>query len=170
MILDRQRRLLIVLFLSLLINCFLGGWLVATNFRKDTMVGPRHLPGGPMMMGYGMLRMETGENPRAMAVLERNESRIHTAYGEVHAAQKKVRDALTGEPWDAPTLTASLGELRRTTHESQELLHRILVETAAFMTPQERERLAAPRGHSMGRGRGGMRRGAACSSRAERSE
>lgn len=133
-----NNRILVVLAISIGLNLVLAGVLLGSRFGR----GHRHHPEAPhsgMRVGRGFdgalspHRAELGEHRRASA-----------------RARSEVQAILSRDPLDRAALDAALKQLRAETQQSQEILHRALVEAAAKAPPEQRQelgkRLTAGRG------------------------
>lgn len=160
MIRNRQHILLIILFISIVVNLFLGGMVVSSRLSNDLWNSKATASGGAFMMGRNMLKTDATQNPELMEIWSRREATVHSAMNELHEAQERVRNALEAEPLNKSTLTESLADLRRRTTVSQEQWHQALVEAAAALPSKQRKQLRMAQGHGMRRGMGqGMGRG-----------
>jgi uncharacterized membrane protein len=145
---DRQRLVLIILFVSLAINLFLAGLVVARRTELSTT------PATHLMAGSGVLNTELVHRPEVVAAWKRRESSVHVSRHELHAAQQRVKEILDADQWDADALSSALAELRQQVGVAQEAWHQILLEAAAVLPADQRMQLTvlAP---GMGRAGGG---------------
>jgi uncharacterized membrane protein len=136
------KRLAVALAISLGVNLLLAGVLVGMRAQRFLHRGPpppasfaasaeKPERGAPRFRHGGMKRA-FGEHRQ-----EFKERRQQSA-----AARGAVRAALEREPFDKAELERALESLRRETAESQLLLHRALVETAAAGGQEARRELA----------------------------
>jgi uncharacterized membrane protein len=136
------KRLAVVLAISLGVNLLLAGVLVGLRGQRFLHRGPppqasfaaaadKPERGAPRFRQGGM-RRAFGEHRQ-----EFKERRQSSA-----AARNGVRAALEREPFDKAELEKALEALRKETTDSQLLLHRALVETAAAGGQEARRELA----------------------------
>ncbi len=148
---DRQRLLLVVLFVSLAINLFLAGVVVA---RRTELAST---PGSHFMAGAGMFNAEVAQRPEVVVVWKRRETFVRSSMHELHAAQQQVKETLNADQWDANALSMALAELRQRVGVAQESWHQVLLEMAAELPAEQRMQLALSvpgMGRGVGRGRG----------------
>lgn len=130
---DRSRRRWLVLgVLSGVLNLFLIGFLVGRQAFGPGGCGPRGFMRGPHMAFHDRVKPE-------------DRARLRQRLGEVRQAREQVRAALLREPYDPAQLETALSSLRRRSDEVQDDMHRMLLEGAAKLSPDERRRLADSR-------------------------
>ena len=130
---DRSRRRWLVLGVaSAVLNVFLIGFLVGRQAFGPGGCGPRGFMHGPRAMFHEHVKPE-------------DRARLRQRLGDVRQAREQVRAALRREPYDPAQLEAALANLRRSTGAVQEDMHRMLLEGASKLSPQERQRLADSR-------------------------
>jgi Spy/CpxP family protein refolding chaperone len=136
------RRLAIALVVSVALNLFLGGFILAMRaFRADAghERGHRH---GHFIGPRGLLRDGDPAVERAVrGVMQRRERALRAQGEKLRASRRAASAAFAAEPFDAQALERALAELRAQTMESQRLMHQALVEVAPSLTPEQRERL-----------------------------
>ena len=94
MIRDRQRFLLWLVFISLALNLFVGGVMVAMWLGQQPPDRLPHAPGA-FMMGLGMPQDPGAPPPpEVSAIWTRQEAALRAGMHELHTAQQRVRDAL----------------------------------------------------------------------------
>ena len=76
---------------------------------------------------------------------KRHAASLGARHEAIDTARQSVREALIAEPFQAPALEHALASLRKETDETQVMLHRALVESAADMSLEERRKLADSR-------------------------
>lgn len=136
------RRLSIALAISVGLNLFAGGFLVARMLRHR----PPHGEGfGPHAMAGPMGILEDIENPEARervrgALAERSE-RFDRGRGRMRNARQKVAQAMEREPPNPEELGAAFSELRQATTAAQADLHSTLIEVAPTLTREQRANL-----------------------------
>lgn len=135
------RRLSLALAISVGLNLFLGGFLVARvmlRSRHEHNLGP-HAMAGP----FGMLH--DLEDPklrkRAERMFEGRRERFEHDRKQLGAARHKVARAIERQPPDRQALEAAFAELRSVTTASQAELHASLIELVATLSPEQREKL-----------------------------
>ncbi|MEO5334345.1 MAG: periplasmic heavy metal sensor [Magnetococcus sp. YQC-5] len=155
----RERLVLVILLVSLAINLFLSGLVVAWWMEDYKRTAPSSVQGNHFMAGFGMLNTDVAHRPEVVAVWNRRESSVRSSMRALRAAQQRVRETLQADPWDADSLSKALAELRQRIGVSQDLWHQVLLETAAELSPEQRVQLALfvpGMGRGVGRGKGQM--------------
>ncbi|MEO5348702.1 MAG: periplasmic heavy metal sensor [Magnetococcus sp. YQC-3] len=148
---DRQRLLLVILFISLAINVFLVGLVVAKRTELHAV------PGHHLMAGFGWLNTDVAHSPEVVALWNGRGGDVHSAMHELRVAQQRVRETLQADPWDADSSVMALAELRQRVGVAQERWHQVLLERAAKLPVAQRAKLAVlvpGTGRGMGRGMG----------------
>lgn len=131
-----NRKMTVALSVSLALNLFLGGFLVARAVYRPQ----RHASGGPIMGPGGLMR--DGEMPgQARAIMEKHRPALREHRQGLRAARREVRAALAQEPFEAEQLKQALAKTRRYTGDSQAALHDALVEVASKVGPEHRKKL-----------------------------
>jgi uncharacterized membrane protein len=135
-----NKRLAIGLALSLSINLFVGGFVVA----RRVLMHRGFAAHAPMLEPRGFLgRAGLGSSgPRVQRVLELERGTLREQHGALRAARAKVRAALEAEPFDKTQLESALQELHAQTSQVQSTMHRTLVEIATSLDAAQRKHLA----------------------------
>lgn len=135
------QRLSVALAVSLALNLFFGGFVVARMMlrRHHThQMGPH-----PMEGPIGMLR--DVDDPKLRKHMQRlfegQREHFERDREQIRAARQKVGHALEREPPDHAELEAAFNELRSATTASQARLHHTLIELAPELTPEQRAKL-----------------------------
>jgi uncharacterized membrane protein len=139
---DRMnRRLVIGLVLSVSINLFFGGFVVARRVLMHRGF-PAH---APMLEPRGFLaRAGLGSaGPGVQRVLELKREALREQHSALRTTRAKVRTVLETEPFDKGRLESVLGELRAQTWEIQSTMHSTVVELATSLDAAQRKRLAS---------------------------
>jgi Spy/CpxP family protein refolding chaperone len=130
----RPRRLwLIAGIASAVLNVFLVGFIAGRQAFG---------PGGCGARGFGRGE-HRGEFQKYVSSEEW--ARLRAQLAEVRKARKDVREALEREPFDRARLEASLSALRQHSADVQQDMHRMLLDDASKLTPEQRRRLAGAR-------------------------
>lgn len=146
-----NRKMTIALSVSLALNLFLGGFVVARAVHRSH----RHASGGPIMGPGGLMR--DGEMPeQARTVMRRHRPALREHRKGLRAAGREVHAALAQEPFEPRRLKQALAKTRKYTGQSQAALHEALVEVASKVGPKHRKKLgrAAMAGHPQRPSRG----------------
>ena len=131
--LERPQALIVLgLIISVLLNVFLVGFLVASHLdlrQRSPAVIARVPPNdggpGPMRRLFADHRQEFGDARR-----------------QIRTARRHVSDALLADPFVAADLDKSLKELQDTTQAAQSTLHQMLLQRAPELSQEERQDLA----------------------------
>jgi uncharacterized membrane protein len=115
------------LVVSVLLNVFVLGWVSVRVVRHQR--GAQEHQDAAMPSAARRLWQEHAPSFRA-------ERRL------IFERRQAVAEALRQEPFDRGELEAKLLELRNATSERDLQLHRVLVELAAQLTPDDRQRLS----------------------------
>ena len=75
-------------------------------------------------------------------IMRQHRSRMADEFKAMRQAREDVRAALRAEPFDRTRLERALAEVRQRSEATQQSLHAALVEGAARMSPEGRERLS----------------------------
>lgn len=153
------RKLVIAISISLALNLFFAGFLVAR-----AVLGRGHGgrfggddPHGPFGALMGEPQAWRSAEPQVRDVMKRHHESLRARGGELRQAQREVADALTAEPFDRARLERALATTRAQTEASQKEMHDGLIELAASIGPEERRRLARTSLHAHSGESGGRR-------------
>lgn len=156
----RARWLVIALAISVSLNLFALGFVVARALRPPHLPHPR-AEHGPFLGPHSLMREGFGPKARPLldGVMERHGADLREERAALRKARRAVRDALLSEPFDAAALEQALAALRERTDSSQRQMHEALVELARSL-PLEQRKLLARRAHALeALGMGGPRGG-----------
>jgi uncharacterized membrane protein len=128
-----RRRWLVLGVLSAVLNVFLIGFLAGRQAFGPGGCGPRGV-----MRGGSRAAFHERVKPEDRA-------RLRQLLGDVRQSREQVRAALRREPYDPAQLEAALSGLRKRSADVQEDMHRVLLESASKLSPEERRRLADSR-------------------------
>lgn len=133
----KTKWIVVALGVSLVLNIAAVGYLLgsasggASKWRG---------PGLDPTMGIGRLLRMVPEERRAESVARETRRDIRASLVEVRRAQRAIDAALAKEPFDSEQLSAALAQFRERFAASQAHSHAALVDIAAGLTPQERQR------------------------------
>ncbi|MBF0611302.1 MAG: periplasmic heavy metal sensor [Magnetococcales bacterium] len=147
---DNQKRLIWILFISLVTNLFLAG-LLAGKYWPQTPPPPMSGMEG-RMMGGGMGK--GGVPAMSEQAWAKHGREIHESMQGVKRARQRVTDQLSSPQWDEKEVQRALAQLRESSQQVQALWHQALVETAAQLPPESRATLLQPNHGHQGRGMG----------------
>ena len=146
-----------VLLVSLCLNLFLGGFLVARAVYHVPFHHHAREFHGPFIGPRAMMRNASGPAGDAMrAALRRHAGELRAQRQRLGEARRAVRAALVAEPFDAQALARAFSDLRGTTTESQRLMHQVLLEVAGTLPAAERRELLPDGPPGMPHGAGGL--------------
>lgn len=128
----REKRLLIGLVLSVGLNLFLVGFLVARGIGHRP---PPHRGPGPF---HAHEVFDVGRSPEMRARFERRKDELRPKHRALRDARKGVEEALLAEPYDRARVESALAELRKETGAMQEGMHRALLDIAEELGPEQR--------------------------------
>jgi uncharacterized membrane protein len=132
-----SRRLIIALMISVSINIFLIGFVMA-RFLLDSRPRKEY---GERNGRIGAA--QTLDDPKPIRrLLLKNTKNFEPKRKALREARQKVTRALVAVPFDSDTLKASLSDIRDNTQTSQIALHNALAGLAESLTPQERQKLS----------------------------
>jgi uncharacterized membrane protein len=150
------RRLTIALAVSVALNLFVAGFLVAGAVRRgfhERGTRPHH---GPFFGPRGMRGADSGAERAMRRAMDHKRPAFEARGRTLREARSKVSAAFSAEPFDAKALQTAFAELRTQTAESQRILHESLVEVAPTLSAEQRRKLGK---HALERERGPGRRG-----------
>lgn len=144
----------IILFASLAINLFLGGFLFARGMYGHERLGPISFRGNPNLHASEALK-------KFHAGFREHRDDMKNGYLAFRQAREDVRRAMNTEPFDADALQRALDKMRDATNALQSVSHEVLISVSAELNPKERRdllealnmRFSGP-GAVMGTGRG----------------
>lgn len=138
------QRMAWALAISVGLNLFLGGFLVARAALRPPHphgFGP-HPMAGPFAMLHDLRDLHDPKlGERAEALFEERRERFEDGRRKLGDARHKVARAMKRQPPDRAELEAAFAELRNVTTSSQAEIHAGLIELVQTLTPEQRERL-----------------------------
>jgi uncharacterized membrane protein len=130
-----------ILLASLALNLFfLGAWAALTwrHYSHE-----QHGPGTPAMRIERMAAaLPAGDAEKLHAELRVHTGDIEAATGAFRAAQRRMREALRAEPFNADALRAAMADARTARDKLDEALQNVIAAASAGMTPEGRRKLA----------------------------
>lgn len=138
------RRLAIALAVSVGLNLFFGGFVVARKMFRPHHGQREHHMGPPPMAGpAGMFR--DFDDPKLhkhmKKVFDGRREHLDHDRAQIRDARRKVAEALERQPPDSAELEAAFAGLRTATTEAQAELHRSLIELAPTLSIEQRQQL-----------------------------
>jgi uncharacterized membrane protein len=127
-----RRRWVVAGVLSAVLNVFLIGFFAGRHVFGPGGCGPRGFMHGPRAAFHERVPPE-------------DRARLRQKLVSLREAREQVRAALLREPYDPAQLAEALTNLRKHSAEVQEDMHRMLLEGASKLSPEERRRLADSR-------------------------
>jgi uncharacterized membrane protein len=127
-----ERRTLIALVVSVGINLFLVGFIVARGFGQ-----PRPPPRGPGPF-HAREMFDVGRSPEMRERFRQQKDELRPKHRALREARKELERALLAEPYDRARVEASLADLRRGTTALQEGMHEALLDIASDLEPERR--------------------------------
>ena len=130
-----------ILFASLALNLFFVGAWAAFAWRH--YAGERHGPWDPATrMERLAASLPPGDGEKLRGEFRAHQKNIETAITLYRQAQRRTRDALRAEPFNAETLRAVMAEARTARGKLDEALQDVIATAGAAMTPEGRRSLA----------------------------
>lgn len=144
---NANRRLVIALCISLAVNVFAAGFVVARALHRSERVRERageRAMHGPFMGPRGLLGLDAGAKARPVVteLMKRHGEGFRAERSELRKSRRAVHDALAADTFDAAQLERALTDLRARTQSSQARMHVALVELARSLPPEQRRGLA----------------------------
>jgi uncharacterized membrane protein len=137
-----KRPIRLLLIVSLALNVLLGTAL-ATALLMQYRSGAHEARHMDLPSPRALARhLHEDERSRLRAILGGHRPAFRAAGGEVMEARRRVRDALTAEPFEAETLANALADLRRGQGRMSAEAQAAIVELAESMDAEGRQRLA----------------------------
>lgn len=138
------RKLMIALAISVGVNLFLGGFVVARVVMRRHHMQHEHGFGPHPMAGPHAMFSDV-DDPKLRAQMEHLLDARREAFERdrerMHKARQQVARTLEQEPFDAQALGAAFDELRNATTASQLALHQSLIEAAPKLSNEARRKL-----------------------------
>lgn len=135
-----KRRWATVLLVSLALNLFLAGYLIAGGVFRGHQ---RSYPGpGTFDMLWAGKGLDEGAKPVLKRVWSTHGETLGPRMKEMRAAQNLADNRMIAEDFDRQSLAAALADLRVKSLAVQEILHGAMVDLAVELTPEQRQRLA----------------------------
>lgn len=130
-----------ILLASLALNLFFVGAWAALTWRHYS--ARQHGPWSPAMRIERMAAaLPAGDAEKLRAGLRARTGDIEAATAAFRAAQRRMRDALRAEPFDAEALRAAMADARTARDKLDEALQNVIAAASAGMTPDGRRKLA----------------------------
>ena len=159
MTMPSTRKLAIALAVSIGFNLFLGGaiasaWLVKRQYGGLRPSPPEGMAGDFDFRG-GLAALGGEARPLAREVRREYGPRLREAGKAMHDARREVGRMLRADAIDPAELDKALAALRARSDEAQAVMHQVLMEAVANLTPDQRRKFLNA---AMQRGRRGDRR------------
>lgn len=129
-----RKWLIALLGVSLAVNLALGGFLVGQMSRPErpTMLDPS------LSLFRAVRELPDARRDEFRPTIRAHFRELRGDIRQLRAAQRGIEAALTEEPFRPDALDAALTQFRTALLDSQQRNHRLLVDMAAAMTPEER--------------------------------
>lgn len=138
---------------SLAINIFLGGLFVGRLMGPSPLLADRGPPRAERPVQAMMDRMssalDTADRATFETVMDRHRQRLSSTNAEFREARRRTAEVMSAEPLDRAKLEKAMADLRDRNQEFQRTMHAALVDVAAALPPDARQKIAAagrPRG------------------------
>lgn len=138
---------------SLAVNVFLGGLFVGRWMGPSPVLADRGSPRTERPVQAMIDRMSGSLEARDRAmfetVMDRHRQGLTAAGVAFREARRRTVEVMSAEPFDRPTVEKAMGDLRERNQEFQRTLHIALIDAAAALPPEARQKIAAagrPRG------------------------
>lgn len=132
---------------SLAVNVFLGGlfvgrWMSPTPVMADR--GP-HRAERPVqaMLDRMSGALDVGDRATFETVMDKHRQRLTAAGVEFREARRRTVELMSAEPFDRPKIEKAMADLRERNQEFQRTLHTALIDAAAALPPEARQKIAA---------------------------
>lgn len=130
----REKTLIWGLLVSIGLNLFLLGFMVAR--------AAKHTPPRPNAVGFDGAEGQRSKVPKAVREsLKRRQAELRPSQTSLREARREVRDALNTEPLDTARLEKALAQLRESSATLQVESHRVLLDAAQHLNPEQRRGL-----------------------------
>lgn len=132
---------------SLAVNVFLGGLFVGRWMGPSPVMAERGPPRGERPVQAMLDRMagalEAGDRVTFETVMDRHRQRLAAAGVEFREARRRTVELMSAEPFDRPKVEKAMADLRERNQEFQRTLHLALIDAAATLPPEARQKIAA---------------------------
>jgi uncharacterized membrane protein len=138
---------LLALFLSLGLNLFIGGFVVAHRFHRPPhefadQRPPNERPGMHAFVDRMASTLPAADRDQFLSVIAGYKAEMATAEKQVHDARQKVRDAVAADPFDRTALESAFGDVRARMQDMQKVMHGALADAISHLSPDARKALA----------------------------
>jgi len=124
---------------SLALNLFFIGE-AATHVLRNQIDGQGHYKPG-LRLDAMVETLPTADGTTLRAALDADMDKVTAAHDAYRAAQATARKALQAQPFDQAALDRALADIRAKREVLQRVLHAVVSQAAAKMSPAGRERL-----------------------------
>lgn len=149
-----DKRLAIALSISVALNLFFAGFVVARRLARPERRGPDAAAlqvDAPHHVMHAL--RQAGGGVHARHVLEAHRGELRVQRRAMREARRAAVEALAAEPFDRAAVERALAAVRERVADSQRLAHEVVLEVAAELPPRERARLlSGPRHRFKGGG------------------
>jgi uncharacterized membrane protein len=130
-----------ILYISLALNLFFIGAWAAFAWRHYTW--ERHRPWNPATRIERLAAgLPAGDAEKLRSQFRTHQGNIEAAIASYRQAQRGMREALRGEPFNADALRSAMAEARNARGKLDEALQDVIASAGAAMTPEGRRSLA----------------------------
>lgn len=145
--------LAVALTASLAVNVFLGGLFVGRTMGPSPVLADRGPPRGERPVQAMLDRMagalDAADRATFETAIDRHRQRLSATGAEFREARRRTVDLMSAEPLDRPKLEKAMADLRERNQEFQRTMHAALIDVAASLPPEARQKIATagrPRG------------------------
>ncbi len=131
---------------SVVLNLFLGGWLIGFYWRGEpdalAQVSSNSLPRQPLQSLHWLQQALPDSQKRVQPVFAQQIQGIKPDLKQFHHLQQAIRQELSTEKLDVQVLSQRLAASRQAQHKIQGRMHEALLEAISHLSVQERQKLA----------------------------
>jgi len=132
---------------SLAVNVFLGGLFVGRWMGPSPVMAERGPPRGERPIQAMLDRMagslDTRDRATFESAMDKHRQRLAATGVEFRDARRRTVELMAAEPLDRAQLERAMAHLRERNEEFQRTLHVALIDAAAALPPEARQKIAA---------------------------
>jgi len=138
---------LLALFLSLGLNLFVAGIVVAHRFHRPPhefadQRPPNERSGMHAFVDRMAATLPDADRERFLSVIAGYKPEMAAAEKQLRDARQKVRDAVAADPFDRTALEAAFGDVRARMQDMQKVMHGALADAVSRLPADARKNLA----------------------------